>query len=60
MYLHCAVEVEPGFVFVSGNGYSDPEKVYGFDPETGAFDRLPDMTQQRLNHGCGVVDKGDS
>ncbi len=60
MSYHCAVEVEPGFVFIAGNFYSDREKVFSFDPESGAFESLADMTQGRFAHGCGVVDKGDS
>ncbi len=56
---HCAVEVEPGFVFIAG-GLPHYTKVFRFDPGTGAFDSLPDLTQKRTEHGCGVVDKGDS
>ena len=60
MNSHCAVEVEPGFVFMGGNYYFGGEKVFSFDPATGAFESLADMTQERYGHGCGVVDKGDS
>ncbi len=32
---HCAVEVRPGFVLVSGNAYYGHEKAaFGIDPET--------------------------
>ncbi len=61
MRSHCAVEVEPGLVFIAGNpntGYQNT--AFAFDPATGAFERLPDMTQGREGPGCGVVDKGDS
>ncbi len=61
MQSHCAVQVEPGFVFLSGTASSGDEKrAFAFDPATGAFESLADMTQGRLGHGCGVVDKGDS
>ncbi len=60
MQSHCAVEVEPGFVFISGNSNQGAENVFSFDPGTGAFESLADMTQGRYGHGCGVVDKGDS
>ena len=60
MQSHCAVEVEPGFVFISGNIFSGSERAFAFDPETGAFESLADMIQERQAHGCGVVDKGDS
>ena len=55
------MEVEPGLVFIAGNpntGYQNT--AFAFDPATGAFERLPDMTQGREGPGCGVVDKGDS
>ncbi len=61
MQRHCAVEVEPGFVFIGGNynsGYE--ETAFAFDPATGAFESLADMTLGRWGHGCGVVNKGDS
>ena len=61
MRSHCAVEVKQGFVFMSGNLNSGYEKTaFDVDLETGAFQRLPDMTQERWGHGCGVVNKGDS
>ncbi len=61
MYYHCAVEVEPGFVFISGNYYTGYEKTaFAFDPATGAFEHLADMNRGRYAHGCGVVKKGDS
>ncbi len=61
MCCHCAAEVEPGFVFISGNRYSGYEKAaFRFDHDTGAFESLPGMTQGRDAHGCGVVDRGDS
>ncbi len=60
MNSHCAVEVEPGFVFIGGNYYSDGEKVFSFDPTKGAFESLADLNQARRGHGCGVVNKGDS
>ncbi len=61
MDRHCAVEVEPGFVFIAGNYNSEHmSSAFAFDPTTGAFESLPDMTQGRFVHGCGVVNKGDS
>ncbi len=60
LYYHCALEVEPGFVFISGNAYSGDKLVFRADPATGAFERLPDMSQGRYAHGCGLVNKGDS
>ncbi len=61
LFCHCAVEVEPGFAFISGNGYSGSEKVFSSDPATKAFDSLPDMTQGRCSVlGCGVVNKEGS
>ena len=60
--FHCAVEVEPGFVFMSGNFvYGDDAKAtFAFYPGNGTFDRLPDMTHGRSAHGCGVVKNGSS
>ncbi len=60
MAVHCTVEVESGFVFISGNFFPGSDKVYGFDPETEIFENLAAMTRGRYSHGCGVVDKGDS
>ncbi len=61
MNRNCAVEVEPGFVLISGNSISGYEKTaFGFYPETGAFESLADMTQERRSHGCGVVRNGNS
>ncbi len=46
MQRHCAVEVEPGLVFIAGNYDSGYEKrAFAFDPATGAFERLPDMSK---------------
>ncbi len=60
MSRHCSVEVEPGFVFLSGNEFAGGNRAFAFDPATGAFESLADMTQSRKGHGCGVVNKGDS
>ncbi len=61
MARHCAVEVEPGFVFISGNYYAAYEKTaFAFDPASGVFESLADLNQGRYGHGCGVVEKGDS
>ncbi len=58
---HCAVEVEPGFVFISGNSVPGFEKTtLRFDPSNGTFKSLPDMTYGRYRPGCGVVRKGSS
>ncbi len=46
MLCHCVVEVEPGLVFIAGNYYSGYEKrAFAFDPATGAFESLPDMSK---------------
>ncbi len=61
MSSHCAVEVEPGFVFTSGNGNpAYAKQAFRFYPETGMFGSLPDMIHGHSAHGCGVVDKGNS
>ncbi len=61
MSSHCVVEVEPGFVFVSGNANrADAKTAMAFEPATGTFQVLADMTKGRQSHGCGVVKKGDS
>ena len=59
-YDHCAIEVEPGVVFMAGGSSSSTEAVaYTIDVGTGEVEELPGMPQARNKHACGIVPNPD-
>ncbi len=52
----CAVEVEPGIVFISGStATADNTAAYLIDVNDGNVTTLPEMPKGRAYHACGAV-----
>ncbi len=56
-HRHCAAEVSPGLVFLSGgidDAFAERDEAYVFDVNDGTFQDLPPMPEAKYGHYCGV------
>lgn len=59
MYWHCAAELEPGKVLVTGNLYPPYNTAFLYDLEQGSWSQVADLPEDKYGHSCGSAPDDD-